>query len=245
MSGLHRHPEFRRGVADFLPPALGIAAWGLMTGVAIAKSGMGWIEMIAMSIFVYAGSSQLAALPLLAAGSPVLVVLATAFCVNLRFVVFSLHLRPYIVQRPRAQRLLFGYLMGDMGYVLLLRRHPRVPTDAAGVAAVEAYWLGSGVAAWVNWTGSTLVGLALGNAVPPSWGLGFAGLLALTGIAVSLTSSRLRLVSAVIAAGAAIATISLPMKLNIVSAIAVAVAICLALDKAKRLHGRRTSAGAR
>ncbi len=234
-----RHPEFRRGVADFVPTSFGIGAWGVMTGVAIVRSGMGWIEMLTMSVFVFAGSSQLAALPLMASGAPVLVVLATAFCVNLRFVVFSLHLRPYIMHRPRAQRVLFGYLMGDMSYVLLVKRHPKVPTDAAGLASSDAYWLGSGVAGWATWGGSSLIGVVLGNAIPPSWGLGFAGILALVGVAVSLMSSRLRLVSAVIAAAAAVATVALPLKLNIVAGIAAAVATCLALDKARRVHARR------
>ena len=63
-----------------------------------------------MTLLVYAGSSQLAALPLLVAGAPFWVILATGFCVNLRFVVFSLHLRPYLLYMPRWRRLLHGYL---------------------------------------------------------------------------------------------------------------------------------------
>jgi predicted branched-subunit amino acid permease len=77
-----------RGVAP------GIAAWGLMTGVAMVKSGMSVTESVAMTLLVYAGSSQLAAIPLIMAGAPMWVIWATGFCVNLRFVVFSLHLRP-------------------------------------------------------------------------------------------------------------------------------------------------------
>ncbi|MGL4434682.1 MAG: AzlC family ABC transporter permease, partial [Giesbergeria sp.] len=35
-----RHPLFRQGVADMLGTSLGIGAWGLVTGVAMVKSGM-------------------------------------------------------------------------------------------------------------------------------------------------------------------------------------------------------------
>ena len=59
----------------------------------------------AMTLLVYAGSSQLAAIPLLFAGAPAWVILATGFCVNLRFVVFSLHLRPYLMHMPRWRRM--------------------------------------------------------------------------------------------------------------------------------------------
>jgi predicted branched-subunit amino acid permease len=64
-----------------------------MTGVAMVKSGMSVFEAVAMTMLVFAGSSQLAAIPLLVAGAPAWVILATGFCVNLRFVVFSLHLQ--------------------------------------------------------------------------------------------------------------------------------------------------------
>jgi predicted branched-subunit amino acid permease len=37
---LIRHPEFRRGFADMVAPSFGIAAWGLVTGVAMVKSGL-------------------------------------------------------------------------------------------------------------------------------------------------------------------------------------------------------------
>jgi predicted branched-subunit amino acid permease len=57
---LIRHPEFARGVRDMALVALGIAAWGLMTGVSMIKSGLSLTEAL-LSIFVFAGSSQLAA----------------------------------------------------------------------------------------------------------------------------------------------------------------------------------------
>ncbi|HEX5736970.1 MAG TPA: AzlC family ABC transporter permease, partial [Hydrogenophaga sp.] len=72
-----RHPEFWEGMRDQASVGMGIAAWGLMTGVAMVKSGMSVIEAVAMTVLVYAGSSQLAAIPLLVAGAPAWVILAT------------------------------------------------------------------------------------------------------------------------------------------------------------------------
>ena len=213
-----------------------------MTGVAIVKSGMGAVAILVMSIAVFAGSSQLAALPLLAAGAPAWVVIATAVCVNLRFVVFSIQLRPYVLHQRVARRLLSGYLMADLGYVLVVRRFPTAPTDPAGIAAVEAYWAGVGIVGWSSWVGSTLIGVALGNAVPVDWGLGFAGILALLGVTASLVTSPLRLVAAGIAALAAVVAVALPLKLNILVAIAAAVALCLMLETAGRARSTRDTA---
>jgi predicted branched-subunit amino acid permease len=47
-----------------------------------------------MSLLVFAGSAQLAVIPLLAAGAPVWLIWATAACVNLRFLILSAQWRP-------------------------------------------------------------------------------------------------------------------------------------------------------
>ena len=228
----HRaHPAYRRGALEMLAVAPGIAAWGLMTGVAMVKSGLSMTEALVMAVLVFAGSSQLAALPLLAAAAPAWVILATAFCVNLRFVVFSAHLRPYLMHLPRWQRLVSGYLIADLTYVLFTQAFPRVSVDASLRREQQAYLAGNAGVNWFAWVGSSVLGVLLANWVPTHWGLGFAGILALIGILCSLASSRLRLVSAGVAGCAAIAAFALPFKLNILLAIAAAVAMCLMLER--------------
>jgi predicted branched-subunit amino acid permease len=226
----YRHAEFRRGALDSMAVAPGIAAWGLMTGVAMMKSGMSTAEALLMSVIVFAGSSQLAAIPLLTAGAPMWVILATGFCVNLRFVVFSAHMRPYVMHLPLWQRLLSGYLTTDLSYVLFTQRFPQHGGDTAQLRAQEAYLAGNCGVNWFAWVGCSVLGVLLANLVPTSWGLGFAGILALLGILCSLAASRLRLVSAGVAGAAAVAAFALPFKLNILLAIAAAVACCLMLE---------------
>ncbi|MDB5885768.1 MAG: Branched-chain amino acid transport protein azlC [Polaromonas sp.] len=229
-----RHAEFRQGVRDMLSVAPGFAAWGLMTGVAMVKSGMSVVEAGLMTVLVFAGSAQLAAMPLLVAGAPAWVILATAFCVNLRFVVFSAHLRDYLVHLPYAQRLLTGFLTTDLSYMLLVRRFPVPAHTPEQRLAEQAYLAGNCGLCWANWVGSSLVGVALANYIPADWGLGFAGILALLGISFSLASSRLRIAAAAVAGAAAVASFALPLKLNILVAIAAAVAVCLVLETAGR-----------
>src|SRR6185436_15936851 len=62
--------ELRQGVRAALPAAPGVVAWGLVTGVAMVKSGLAVPWAIAISLLVYAGSAQLATLPLIVAGQP-------------------------------------------------------------------------------------------------------------------------------------------------------------------------------
>ena len=224
-------PEYWEGVRDQVSVAMGIGAWGLMTGVAMVQSGLSVLEAVLMTLIVYAGSAQLAAVPMIAAGAPLWVILAAAFCVNLRFVVFSAHLRPYLMHLPRWQRLVSGYVTADLSYVFFARRYPRPGATPQELAAQQAYLMGNCGVNYVAWMGASLTGIALANVVPVAWGLGFAGILALLGVLCSLATSKLRVVSLGISGTAAVAAYALPLKLNIVVAIASAVALCLVLDR--------------
>jgi len=227
---LIRHPEFRRGFTETIAPSLGIAAWGLVTGVAMVKSGLSLPLSILMTMVVFAGSAQLAALPLIVAGAPLGVLWATAFCVNLRFVIYSAHWRRYFGHLPRAQRVLLGYLAVDLSYVLFARRFPN-PTPQP--EQLPYFW-GSAAWNWLSWQGASLIGIVLADRVPTEWGLGFAGVLALLGITYSLLSDKKPWIAAGVAAFVAVATFALPLKLNIVTAIAAAVAAGLLLDRSFR-----------
>jgi predicted branched-subunit amino acid permease len=225
-----RHPLFWVGAREMSGVSVGLTAWAFTTGVSMVKSGMSVTEALLMSLMVFAGSAQLAAIPLIAAGAPLWVIFATAFCVNLRFVVFSLHLRQYFMFLPRARRLALGYFTGDVTYVMYTRRFPKPADTERQRRAQLAYLWGGNCTNWVFWQVFSLLGIFLGSALPARWGLEFAGTLALLAVTCSLATGRLRALSALIAAAAAISLYGLPYRLNIVAAIVVAVVLCLYLD---------------
>lgn len=236
---LHRHPAFFQGLRTLAPQAPGIAAWGLMTGVAMVKAGMSPFEAVAMTLLVFAGSAQLAATPLMVAGAPAWVILATAFCVNLRFVVFSLHLREYLMHLPRWRRLWHGYLCGDISYVLFVRRYPHPGRSADERLEQEAWLAGNYGLNWLSWIGASLLGVMLANFIPTAWGLGFAGILCLLAIGCSLASSRLRVLAAMTSGVVAVLAYGLPLKLNIVVAIAMAVLVSLSAERLRSARAFR------
>ena len=210
-----------------LPAVPGIAAWGLVTGVAMVKSGLSVPLALAMSLLVFAGSSQLASLPLIAAGAPLWVLWATAFCVNLRFVIFSAHWRHYFGHLPRAQRMRLIYFAADLNYVNFLRRFPDMKPEASQLP----YFWGGATLNWSAWQVPSILGILLADQVPTQWGLGFAGILALLGMSYSLLSGRSAWFSAAVASCAAVAAFALPLRLNIVVAIAAAVAAGLLMEQ--------------
>ncbi len=220
------HPQFRAGARDMAAVSLGIAAWGLVTGVAMVNSGLSVPLALLMTFLVFAGSAQLAALPLIASGAPIWVVWATAFCINLRFVIFSAQWRPYFIHLPLGKRLALGYVAGDLNYVLFMKRFPEPRQDEAQIE----YFLGGSGFNWLAWQVPSVIGILLADVVPVQWGLGFAGVLALLGLVCALLSDKATAFAAVVAGCAAIAAFALPFKLHIVVAIAAAVCVGLMID---------------
>jgi len=232
---LVHHPEFRRGAREMVGVALGIGAWGLVTGVAMVKTGMApWLAVL-MSVTVFAGTAQLAAAPLIASGAPVWVVLATAACLNLRFVVFSAQWRPYFAHLPRRQRARLAYFTADLNYVLFMRRFP----DPTPAPEHLPYFWGCVVVNAGSWHLMSLLGIALAYRVPPEWGLGFAGTVALLAMTYTMLHDRATWLPALVAGGAAVAAYALPLKLNMLVAIAAAVVVGVVID-----HTRALPAGA-
>jgi len=229
-----RHPSFRQGVADMLGTGVGVGAWGLVTGVAMVKSGMSVPIALLMSILVYAGSAQLAVIPLLAVGAPLWVVWLTAACVNLRFVIFSSMWRSYFQHLPLRQRMAIGYFSGDVIFVAFMKRfaEPRPAPEQ-----VPFFW-GAASVNWLAWQVPSIVGIVLANAIPLSWGLGFAGVLALLGVLLSLLFDRATWLATAVAATAAMAAFALPLKLNILVAIAAAVAAGLLMEAVEQQRQR-------
>lgn len=239
MRDLIDDPDFRLGLADMRGPGIGVAIWGLVTGVAMAQS-LGAPLALALTLTVYAGSAQLAALPLIAASAPLWVVLATAACVNLRFVVFSAQMRPYLERLRLGGRLLAGYLIGDVCVVVALRRHP-VPDGSAGQLR---HYLGAATANWLLWQAGSLAGIVAAEGFPASWGVAFAGILALFAVVVGLLADRSLASAVVVASTVATLLFWLPLKLNLVAAVACAIAAGATWDALhRRTAGHRREPG--
>ncbi len=214
--------------------APGIGAWGLVTGVAMVKGGLSVPLATLMSLTVYAGSAQLASLPLIAAGAPVWVIWAAAICVNLRFVIYSAQWRVHFDHLPRARRIVLGYFAADVNLVVFRQAYPR-PVHEPGQIA---YYIGGALTLWTVWQTTSLTGILAADVIPTHWGLGFAGTLAVLGLTYGLLTDRSTWVAAVVSGTAAVAAFSLPLKLNILVAIAAAIAAGFMMEQLGRASRR-------
>ena len=196
-----------------MPVAAGVGAWGLVTGVAMIQSGLPMWAALAMSLLVYAGSAQLAALPLLLAGEPVWVVTLTALIVNLRFVIYSAAMRPYLAALPLGRRLLLGSLVADIPTAVYLQRAQRL--QSAHSETDMDYWIGVSAGNFFLWHVSSVIGIFAATAFPRDWGLELAGSLALLALLVPTCKSRPGLTGCLVAALVAVVGRGWPLRLGI------------------------------
>ncbi len=208
-----------RAVGASLP---GMAAWGLATGIAMVKVGLELVPALWMTFAVYSGTSQLAVLPLLAAGVAVATLLLTALVANLRFVVYSATLAPHLRRLPLAHRLAIGFVTidGPLAALMLRRQQGRL------VQRVAFLW-GANVATWLTWTAASVAGIVLADRLPYGPELGYLGVLALFGIALPLLAGRPAWAAALASAGVALATLDWPQRLGTVAAVLAGAAAAL------------------
>ncbi len=158
------------GFRDVIPILLAVTPFGLVAGVSAAEVGLPVAHAVGMSYVVYAGTAQLAALQLLAVGSPFAVIVLTTLLLNLRFALYSATLAPHLRGPRWPMRLWMASMMTDQSMALGIHRYATKPERGAKVA----YYLGVSVPVWIVWTTAATVGVFLGAAVPAGWSLEFA-----------------------------------------------------------------------
>lgn len=196
----------------------------------MVKTGLTEWQALGMTFAVFAGTAQMAALPLIAADAPVWVVLLTATVVNLRFVIFSATLWPYLRRFPLRKRLLLGYVTADIAAAVFVSRYTQAPADERGGTEQVWFLLGVTSAIWLAWQVLSIVGIFIAGGIPGAWGLDFAAILALLGLTLPMINSRPALAGAAVAAVIAVAAANFPLKLGLVAAVIAGTAVAMSAE---------------
>lgn len=206
---------------------LGFIPFGMVAGVAAVDVGIPALHAVAMSVVIFAGASQLAAIELVGRNAPVIVILLTILIVNLRMTMYSASIAPYFERQSARWKAMLPYLLTDQSYaVSLLKFRNDETTDR------RWYYLGVAVPPWFVWQIATVVGIYLGGSVPEGWHLGFAIPLVFLAVLIPTVTDRPTLVAAVGGGATAIAANGLPYDLGLVTAAIVGIVAGLLTEEA-------------
>jgi 4-azaleucine resistance transporter AzlC len=202
---------FVDGVKTALPLLPGIVPFALVAGVTAVDVGLSLPQAVGLSVVVFAGASQLAAMELLGDNSPLLVVVGTAVVINLRLVMYSASIAPHFRDFSARTKALASYVLTDQAFALSVAKY----AESSDVGKL-GYYLGIALALWVAWQLGTVAGALLGTGVPASWGLSFAVPLVFLAILVPAVTDRPTTISAAVGGGVALAGAGLPYNLGLI-----------------------------
>ena len=161
--------ELRQGINDSIPIVLGYLPLGFAFGVLASEAGMSTIQATAMSVLCFTGAGQYITLGLIQAGGAIITIIVANILINLRYLLFSTSLIPYLKGRvPTITGSLLCYGLTDETYAVSMIRYQDHPPTAFYIAGLN-------LSSHASWILSTFLGAILGAYItnPDRLGLNF------------------------------------------------------------------------
>ncbi len=197
-SRLPRRPYVRDGIV--IGAATGI--FGVAFGVLAGTTGLSVLQGLTLSMLVFTGASQFAAVGVVAAGGDPATALGSALLLGARNAFYGMTMAAHI-HGSLAKRALAAQLTLDESTALAIGQGD--PTDIEG-----AFWAG-GVAVFVFWNLGTVVGALGGQAIGDPSALGLDAAFPAGFIALIMPALRHRAGQVAALSGLTIALVALPL----------------------------------
>ena len=159
----------RAALAEGWPVLVTVMVVGVPFGIVARQAGLAPAEIMAMSLFVFAGASQFAMVQLFRDGTAWPLIGATVLLINLRHLLMATALRPYFAGVSTWRRLAAAYVLTDEAFAMAIGWFRRGRTELA-------YYATFAVALYVLWNTATVIGMLLGPVIgdPRRFGVDFA-----------------------------------------------------------------------
>lgn len=224
-----RSRNFWAGVRAELPLLIGVFPFGMIYGALALNAGLSTTAAQMMSSIVFAGSAQFITTQLVHEVTPGPVIVLTIAVVNLRHVLYSASLAPYMASLSTRWKTLLSYLLTDEAYAATVIHYEKDGTTPLS----HWFFLGAGFSLWFTWQLSTALGIFLGTAIPESWSLDFALPLTFIAIVVPVLKNHPGVAAALSAGIVALLAYSLPYKLGLLLAALLGISVGTFLEARK------------
>src|SRR3954469_21605910 len=196
---MHEPSDIRTGIRKGLPLVLPTLAGGISFGV-LAQPVMGSVAPIVMSMIVFSGAAQFAALSVFAAGGGAVAAVAAGMLCNARWLPMGFAVGPFLA-RPKLVRMVQAQAIVDASFALASRGDG---TYDRGVM------IGATLVQWPAWVGGTVVGVLGGGVIGDPQALGLDAMFVAFYLALLVEEARGRLALTAALLGAAIALATMP-----------------------------------
>lgn len=157
---------FKRGMATAVPLGIASVVFGVAFGVLARETELSFSQAVGMSASVFAGASQMVTMDVWTSPPAVIGLAVAVAAINIRHVVMSAALRPWLQSLPLSRSHLALSLMTDANWAHAMAERQRGERDAAILA-------GSGTNMWLGWVVGTGIGHAAGGILGDPQTFGF------------------------------------------------------------------------
>jgi 4-azaleucine resistance transporter AzlC len=152
---------FGAGFRAMVPLWIGVVPFGAAYAVSARAAGIDPVHTQLMSLLVFAGGAQFAAVGLIAAGVGPWTLISTTFLLNLRHLLYGVVVAA-TTELGGGRRLLAAHLLTDEAFgVHVAQGHGR-----------PAFLIGAGLSLFAIWNAATLVGSLLARSLPEPQAIG-------------------------------------------------------------------------
>ncbi len=158
------------GFRAVLPIISGIIPFGAVMGSSFSEARLSFFEAMLMNTTVYAGAAQLATVDLMKLDAAVFVVVTTGLIINLRFLLYSAAMAPYVHDSSPLVKFLCAFTLTDQSYATMSANQDKFETNTEAVN----FYLGTAFCMILVWDLAVIAGFVFGNFAPSSWSLDYA-----------------------------------------------------------------------
>jgi 4-azaleucine resistance transporter AzlC len=180
-------------IVDGLAMSASAIGFGFVFGLSARAAGLTPLDASAMSIFVFAGASQFAAVGYVASGFGWVGIIVLTALINARHFLYSAAIAPYFSDERRVTRVAMAHVLTDEAFALSIAHFNRI-----GRSDRRGYWFAAVLVMFIPWNLASIAGVLVGGSIPDPtrFGLDIIFPAAMAGIAVALIAGRRELVAA-------------------------------------------------
>ncbi len=222
--------QFKLGFRSIIPIISGIVPFGAVMGSAFAEAKLEFWQAMLMNVTVYAGAAQLATTDLMKLNAAILVVVTTGLIINLRFLLYSAAMSPYLKTASPFIKFICAFTLTDQSYAAMTAN---VDSFKSNEEATQFY-LGTAVSMGLAWHASVIAGFVFGNFAPASLSLDFAIPLSFVALLIPTLKTSKHKAIALLSSILSLLFYSLPMKTGLIVTALISIGAAWALIQPKQ-----------
>ena len=158
MSNTNAKKQFTAGLRAGIPVILGFVPVGIAFAIMARQAGFTVWQTCGMSIFVFAGASQMMAVGMFVQGAGLLAMILATFILNLRHVIMGTCIMNRMKDGSPIARALVSYGVTDEGFAIFTTEKPENCT--------LMFFFGLLITTYLSWQAGTFIGAVASNFLP-------------------------------------------------------------------------------